>query len=171
MPSNRPSGFTLVELMIAIAVLAILLAIALPSFQQSLRSNRVATATNEMVASLALARSEALRNKRGGGVCASSNGTACGANWNDGWLVWADVNGNGALDAAEAVLRYSQLSPRLQGAGPGGGVVAFDARGRRQAAANQAVTLRPDECGGQPMQRTLTINASGQVTTVRGDCS
>lgn len=167
---DRHSGFTLIELMITIAVAAVLLAIGLPSFQQSLRSNRVATATNEMIGALSLARGEAIRNNGGGAVCPSTNGTACGGAWSDGWLVWADTNGNSALDAGEAVLRYSQGSPRLA-VSNSGGTVAFDARGRRRAAGDQTLTLRPDECADQPLQRTLTINASGQVTTVKGTCS
>ena len=170
MSPERQTGFTLVELMITIAVAAVLLAIALPSFQQSLRSNRVATATNEMIGALSLARSEAIRNNGGGAVCSSANGTACGGNWSDGWLAWADTNGNGALDAGERVLRYSQGNARLAVTNSGG-TVSFDSRGRRRAVGDQTLTLRPDECASQPLQRTLTINASGQVTTVKGACS
>ena len=170
MSRRQVSGFTLLELMVTVAIMAILLAIALPSFQSSLRSNRAATATNEMMASLSLARSEAIKNKGGGAVCPSSSGTACVGNWSDGWLVWADANGNSALDAGETVLRYSQGNPRLT-VNNSGGTVAFDPRGRRRAAGNQTLTLRPDECGSQPLQRTLTVNASGQVTTIKGACS
>ena len=166
---RRITGFTLIELMVTIAVAAVLLAIGLPSFQGSLRSNRAATATNEMIASLALARSEAIENKGGGAVCSSSNGTACVGNWSDGWLVWADANGNSTLDAGETVLRYSQGNPRLT-VNNSSGTVAFDPRGRSRAAGNQTLTLRPDECGSQPLQRTLTVNASGQVTIVKGAC-
>lgn len=170
MSRRQVSGFTLLELMVTVAIMAILLAIALPSFQSSLRSNRAATATNEMMASLSLARSEAIKNKGGGAVCPSSSGTACVGNWSDGWLVWADANGNSALDAGETVLRYSQGNPRLT-VNNSDATVAFDPRGRSRAAGNQTLTLRPDECGSQPLQRTLTVNASGQVTTVKGACS
>lgn len=162
------SGFTLIELMVAISVLAILLALGLPSFQASLRSNRVATATNEMIASISLARSEAIRSTRGGGVCPSADGAACGGAWSDGWLVWADADADGILDAGEAVLRYSRGNANLTADGPA--AIAFDARGRRRAAASQSVTLVPSECGGQPLQRTLTINASGQVKAARESC-
>ena len=170
MSRRQVAGFTLIELMVTIAVVAILAAIALPSFQSSLRSNRVATTTNEMIASLSLARSEAIRNNGGSAVCPSNSGTACAGNWSDGWLVWADANGNSALDAGETVLRYSRGNPKLT-VNNTGGTVAFDSRGRRRAAGNQTLTLRPDECASQPLQRTLTINASGQVTTVKGACS
>lgn len=170
MRSERQAGFTLTELMVVIAIVAILAALAVPSFQQSIRSNRVATATNEMLASLSLARSEAIRNKAGGGVCPSANGTACGGDWSDGWLVWADTNGNGTLDAGETVLRYRHGTSELTVTSDDT-TVAFDPRGRRRGNSDQAFVLRPTECGGQPLQRTVAVNASGQVTTTRGNCS
>ena len=170
MPSDRQAGFTLIELMVVIALLALLLALGLPSFQGSLRSNRVSTATNEMIASLSLARSEAIRSTRGSGVCSSADGTTCGGTWSDGWLVWGDANGNGALDAGEDVLRYSRGNESLAANGPSV-AVAFDSRGRRRATANQVLSLQPADCGGQPLRRTMTINASGQVRVVKGTCS
>src|SRR5690606_27487220 len=136
--------------------------------QSSLRSHRVATATNEMIASISLARSEAIRSTRGGGVCPSNDGAACGGSWSDGWLVWADANANGALDGGETVLRYSEGRSKLSAAGPA--AIAFDARGRRRAAADQSLTLAPDNCGGQPLQRALTINAAGQVKVAKETC-
>ncbi|KAF1686196.1 pre-pilin like leader sequence [Pseudoxanthomonas broegbernensis] len=170
MRPERQSGFTLIELLVTISVVAILLAWGLPSFQQSLRTNRIAASTNEMIASLALARSEAIRNARGSGVCASADGATCGTEWGSGWLVWADANGNGSLDSGETVLRYSQGRPQVSATGAAG-TITFDSRGRRRAAADQTLSLRPTDCGGQPMLRTLTVNAAGQVRTAKGACS
>ena len=106
MSKPTQQGFTLIELMVAIAVLAIMLAIGLPSFQGSLRSNRVATSTNDMLAALSLARTEAIRNTRGSAVCASADGLACDGEWDQGWLVFSDTDRNGALNAGEVILRY-----------------------------------------------------------------
>ena len=69
MPRRQNTGFSLIELMVVIAIVAVLLTLGLPSFQSSLRSNRIATTSTELLASLALARSEAVRSTRGGGVC------------------------------------------------------------------------------------------------------
>lgn len=168
---RNQSGFTLVELMITIVILAVLLGLGLPSFQGVMRSNRIATTTNELTASLSLARNEAIKRAQWAGVCPSSAGTACdGADWASGWLVWADSNGDGALGAGEDVLRFAAGRGGIVAGGAAAAVV-FDARGRRMAAADQVITLRPDECGDQPLQRTLTVNRTGQARIVKGDCS
>ncbi|MCF7750847.1 GspH/FimT family pseudopilin [Bacillus subtilis subsp. subtilis] len=168
----RPSkGFTLIELMVTIAVVAILAAIAFPSFQSTLRSNRVASGSNEASGLVALARSEAIRNKRGGGVCGSATGTSCDGSWNKGMLAWADVNGDGSYSTGEVVLRYVAVNPALQTAGPDATAIAFDARGRRRGADAQEISLQPSNCGTQLLRRRLTVNASGQVSTLKEKCS
>ncbi|HEY0335499.1 MAG TPA: GspH/FimT family pseudopilin [Stenotrophomonas sp.] len=170
MSCRRETGFTLVELMIAIAVLAILLAIGLPGFQGVLRSNRVATATNSMLGSLSLARSEAIKNAHGAAVCASNAGSACdGATWGAGWLVWNDVNGDQLLDANETVIQYTEGKPKLRG-DAAALTVAFDPRGRRRATVDQSIVLRPDECGSDPLQRTLRVMPTGQVKITKDVC-
>ena len=74
-------GFTLIEMMVTLVVLTILLSIGLPSFQGAIRDNRVTTKTNELIAAINLARSEAIR--RGEQVDVSPNA----GDWNQGWTV------------------------------------------------------------------------------------
>lgn len=166
---SRSAGFTLVELMITIAIAAILLAIALPSFQGSLRSNRLATSTNEMIATISLARWEAIRSRRGAGLCATADGSTCGTDWNQGWMVWADANGNGFLDApTDTVVRHVQASRGLN-LTAGSGTIAFNNRGGPAAATS--FTLKPSECpAAQQLVNTLTLNGSGQVKTEKSAC-
>ncbi|WDS36037.1 GspH/FimT family pseudopilin [Pseudoxanthomonas sp.] len=167
MSRDQVRGFTLIELMVTVAVLAILLAIALPSFQQTLRSNRVATSTNALIGTLALARSEAIRSTHGAAVCSSTNGTACGGSWSDGYLVWADANGDGALAATETVLKFTRGNGDIAITGPGN-AVQFDSRGR--AAVAVALTLRPPACGSAQLQRKIDVTITGQVKTTKEDC-
>lgn len=169
MYSRRSKGFTLVELMITIAVVAIMSAIAYPSFQSSIRSNRVAAAHNELLGLVNLARSEAVRSNRGGGVCGSTDGNSCDGNWAGGMMAFADADNSGTFSAGETVLRFNKIGSGMVVTGPAA-LIGFDARGRRRAAADQAVVMRPEQCGSQPLRRTMTVNASGQISSAKGAC-
>lgn len=170
MSLHRQNGFTLIELMVTIAVMAIVAAIAFPSFQSTIRSNRVASTNNEILGLLNLARSEAIRSNRGGGVCGSSDGVSCDGSWSGGMLAYADVNGDGALSSGETVLRFVGGNPKLKITGPSA-VVAFDGRGRRRASSDQEILLQPDVCSqGAPHKRTLMVNASGQIRSTKDAC-
>ncbi|WP_312237415.1 Tfp pilus assembly protein FimT/FimU [Stenotrophomonas sp.] len=171
MSVRRSKGFTLVELMVTLVVLGVLAAIAFPNFRGTIRSNRVSTSNNELVGMLSLARSEAIRNKQGGGVCASTQGLACDGNWSDGLMAWSDLDGNGSFNGADTVLRFARGSTDLAVTGPTPASIAFDARGRRRSAANQQILLAPAACKAGESNRTLTVNLSGQVRVVRGTCS
>jgi type IV fimbrial biogenesis protein FimT len=85
-------GFTLIELLITIVVLAVLMALAAPSFARLIASNRMATQTNEFIAGLHLARIEAVR--RGYPVTIRADGGA--SEFHPGWRVFSDTNGDGA---------------------------------------------------------------------------
>lgn len=166
MSRRQIAGFTLLELMVTIAIAAILLSIALPSFQSVMRSNRVATATNELLASLSLARSEAIRNTRGAGICASADGAACGSDWNAGWLVWSDTDGDGALDTGETVVRYTQgkASTTLTGTAS---TLAFDQRGRNRGV-ERTVGITPSDVT-TPV-RCITVSVTGQTRVTQTAC-
>lgn len=169
MYSTRTKGFTLVELMTVIAIVAILAAIAFPSFQGSMRSNRVATTSNELLASFALARTEAIRSKRGAGVCASANGTDCaGGGWNDGWIVWTDspLGTVGVLDPGETVVRY--VKPNQQMTMSGSAVIlGFDARGRSMAGV-QTLGVKPKDYATPA--RCVRVTLTGQVRIEQSAC-
>jgi type IV fimbrial biogenesis protein FimT len=106
--SHRPqAGFTLIELMVVIALVAILTILATPSFVGLIQSNRVSTEVNAFTGDLEFARSEAIKQGLPVSVCASSDGTSClGANtWQSGWIVFTDLDGSGTLAASDTVLR------------------------------------------------------------------
>lgn len=107
----RSKGMTLIELMVAITIVAILAAIAIPSFRRLTAENRTIAATNDLVTALNVARSEALRRSQNTVVCTSSDQATCSgsANWTDGWIVFADRNRNDAVDANELVQAWSAV--------------------------------------------------------------
>jgi type IV fimbrial biogenesis protein FimT len=102
----KQSGATLLELMVVLAVSAILLGIGVPSFVGLANSSRLTSATNELVSSLHLARSEAIKRNSRVVLCTSTMGTSCAASgsWQQGWLVFHDVNNNVVLDAGETMI-------------------------------------------------------------------
>ncbi len=108
---SRPiAGFTLIELIITVAVMAILMTLAAPSFQRILAKNRVEGLASELSAALNLARSEAIKRGATVTVCKSSNtsaavtatapacDTSTTATWPDGWLVFVDRGTHGIRD-------------------------------------------------------------------------
>lgn len=102
-------GFTLVELLFAVAVMAIVIGVAVPSFQNVVRNMRLTASTNDIVASLQLARSEALKRRAPVTVCTSTDAAFCAdADWNNGWIVFADDNGDGTRQAAEDLLQSAE---------------------------------------------------------------
>jgi len=118
--TETSKGFTLVELMVTIAIAGVLVGIAIPSFTSIISNNRLTTSANELVTALNLARSEAV--KRGVSVTVrkiddksstNKNKTAwASANWEQGWDVFTDANDNGEFDTGDDVLlkTYAALS-------------------------------------------------------------
>ena len=89
-PHREMRGFTLMELLVVIAVSGILLAVAVPAFSTFVLSERQSAETNSLAFSLDFARSEAIKQDNPGGieVCASSDGLTCtGGTWSQGWIV------------------------------------------------------------------------------------
>lgn len=104
-PVQAVRGFTLIELMVAIALLAVLLAMGVPSFAALLRQWRLDAAVDSFVGDLRLARSTATRTSRPVVLCVR-DGNTCGTStdWTAGWLVFSDLNGDNALDTGEPVI-------------------------------------------------------------------
>lgn len=107
--SHRTSGLTLIELMVTVSILAILMAVAIPSFQSMIASSQLTTATNDFMATLGQARSDAIRRGSRVTVCKSANGTQCvtTGDWHQGWIMFNDPGRSGAsanLDTGETII-------------------------------------------------------------------
>jgi type IV fimbrial biogenesis protein FimT len=97
---DKEPGFTLVELLIAMVVVTILLAIGAPAFKDFIKNNRVTSLINGHVSVIQLARSEALKRGTNMVVCASDDQTTCTGKdtWADGWILFSDLNLNNSPD-------------------------------------------------------------------------
>lgn len=101
-------GLTLVELLVALTIAAVLVSAAIPSFTWSIASYRISGQVNGWIGDLQFARAEAIKRGQTVTLCISSNGTSCAtgtSSWEPGWIVFADASGNATVDAGEAVLR------------------------------------------------------------------
>lgn len=112
-PGHDCRGTTLVELMVALALLAILLGLAAPGFERVAAGQRASAAVNTLVASFQQARMRALARTGHVGLCPSRDGASCsgGLEWQHGWLAWDDLDGNRRLDPGEPVLGRHQALP------------------------------------------------------------
>lgn len=111
--SNRrcitSAGFTLLELMIAVTIVATLAAIAISAYWSYLFQTRMAGEINNLAVSLYQARIDALSNGTPVSVCPSNNGVTCsGSRWEGGWIVFTDTGAPGQVDGTDAVLRIGQ---------------------------------------------------------------
>jgi type IV fimbrial biogenesis protein FimT len=169
----RNAGFSVVELMIIVAIVAIVATIAVPSFNDLIVQNRLSSQTNELIAGVGLARTAAIETNSGGGFCpANASQSGCGGSWQNGWLVWADANGNGNADPDE-VLSVGTVNEKDLLAGLP--EIRFDGRGRRESpapgAGNATLRLSAVVCpSGKGFVRTLTVTPVGSVTTDKESC-
>jgi type IV fimbrial biogenesis protein FimT len=172
MPGQR--GFTLIELMVTLAVMAIVLGLAVPGFQSVVNGNRLAGAANELMASLQTARMEAIRRNRRVTVCASANANAgenatCATSGVNGWIIFVDTNTDGDFDkAGDTLLRATSLDGNVEVSGTD--LVSYRADGLGRDAAGTLVTdgnvrLRIDT--SQPKQNVRCVGITTGGTTVR----
>lgn len=112
--SRLEKGFTLLEAFMVLAILAIVLAIAAPSFTQLIANKQVDSSVSQIAQAFNLARAEAVARNLPTSVCPNSNGN-CGASWAGGALVFVDQDQDGAQDAGDVTLEtiasdFSQLT-------------------------------------------------------------
>lgn len=160
--TNR--GITLIELLIALAILAITLSLAAPAFGALIEKTHVRTARSALAAALGTARISAVSRGLHVVVCPSRDQATCsgGIEWQAGWVVFADENRDRERQADEAVLSVGDALP------PGTAVVGSIGRPRVSyrpdgSATGTNLTLTFCERSGRVEASTLVVNNAGRV--------
>lgn len=106
---QRARGFTLIEMMIVLALMAIILGLGIPSFSNLMEKIAVESEAKMIVEGLRTARLTAIEEKQNIVVCASADGTSCSNPWNNGFIVYRDDNNSKTLNGNEEVLFSHQF--------------------------------------------------------------
>jgi type IV fimbrial biogenesis protein FimT len=160
-----PRGFTIVELMVTMLILAILIGFAVPTFRDAALSSRLTAHANDLLASAQIARSEAIKRNAAVTLCVSTDGSTCAdaGGWEQGWIIRTDdgvvLQRQEALAPEFRVTEANELTdlqfpPTVVGVGPASFTVC-----------------RATPVGRQ--ERVLTITVSGAASVQRtevGDC-
>jgi len=146
---KRASGFTLIELMVTLAIAVILTTVAVPSFRSVIQDNRLTTTANTLVTTVTLARSEAV--KRGQTVSVEPRSSS---DWNTGWEVWVDKGGS------DEVLLWT-YAPLGNGSSISSSAttVQYEASGRVAAAACFDLALT-----GTSKTKSVDVEATGRAS-------
>jgi len=152
-----PRGFTLVELMVAILILAILIGFAVPSFRDAALSSRLTAHANDLLASAQIARSEAIKRNAVVTLCVSTDGNTCAGDggWEQGWIV-VTVDG-------DVIQRQEALAPEFRVTETIDGRTDLDFPPTVVGVASASFTVcRAEPVGSQ--ERVLTIRPSGAAS-------
>lgn len=161
---RQAAGFSLIELIVVLSILAILLGIAIPNVQDFLVNYRASAQANDLIADIAFARGEAARLGRSVQVIAD------GA-WEDGWLVGTDVNGDGFVSGAAEVFRSHGPIEEDYGLVEGASVTSltFGPMGDLTVPTSHKVELAVCQPEGFSRHRAVVVNAIGRASIHKWD--
>lgn len=163
----RSTGFTLIELVTTLAIVAVLLAVGLPGFGEAFARLRVQTAMHRVSTDLAMARSSAIMRRSPVVACPGTGMSGCrgDADWSHGWIVFADPDGNRKPDAGSDLLRVSDPpsgAGRTLRLGATRNFVRYQRDGR---SAGTNLTVRV--CRGGTLNGEVVVNNLGRVRSAR----
>lgn len=183
MNARSENGFTLYELLITVLVIGVVLTLGIPNLSEFTANSRITTTANDLHSSFQLARSEAARAKAPVTICASdspmADPPACNANFNNGWIIFVDLNGSITVEPGEAVLRRHPAPPSQLTITTNGGASYFGfaatGLGRGDVGGNPAVQTavicdgrgNVVAAGGSSAARFLVVTPIGRATVLR----
>lgn len=173
---STQAGFTLIELMVTLAVLAILITVAVPSFTDMINNNRSVALSEALTNALNFTRSEAVKRGARVSICASDNGTGCTAvnTWSSGWIVFVDTAASDtAAPIVGQVLRVKRIEHNKAAItivqGGAGRFIRFTGLGALGRFAPVGFESKIADCTGRNA-RNITIGGAGVISVTKSDC-
>jgi len=159
------AGFTLVELIVVVALAVILVTLAAPSFQGLIQNTRASSRANEFISAVSLARSEAVKRGTAVELCASADAASCSnvdSDWTTSWIVQEEDSGN-------PIRAWSDMASGMQlNEASNATSVTFNSRGELDSTTSFDFELWFDGCTGDKT-RDISINAVGRTAVNRND--
>ncbi len=177
--AKKNQGFSLLELLVTLAIAAIVLGIGLPSFKQVMADSQMTAVSNALVYSVHTARSESVERMQPVGICTSTNpmelaaGCDNGVGYDSGWIVYVDEDGNGSRNGNETVVHRVEAPGAAFSFTPDNvyaNQIYFNASGSSVNVANVPLsgTIVIDFMGGAE-KRDISVSANGRVSTKAHD--
>lgn len=165
----RAAGFTLLDCVITMAIAAILLAIAVPSFRYVTNANRMTGEVNGLLGDLEFARAEAIKEGVTVTACASANGQSCSGStsWQAGWIVFSDPTDVGVVDPGEVILRVQNpfTSTDTFQASNAVSVITFNREGYAIGIPKGTLITLHDATSNSAWTRCLSVSFIGLLVT------
>jgi len=168
----RAGGFTLIELMVTLSVLAILAAAAIPNFSSFLHRSRMTSESSRLISDIETARSEAARRNATVTICPTADGASCTDDWSRRRVIFIDADSDGQIGASEEVVRHSD-APNARTAVvasniPSGTVVRFRSFG---ASTPPNAAWQFCEHGSTADGLTVSLTGTGRASSQQAACN
>ena len=170
---THSKGFTLLELVIVIAILGITTAFAAPELSTMIKNNRISGSANDFVAALQFAKAEAASQLNNVTICKKNNtstGCTAGGDWQQGWIVFADTNGNAGVDAGEAILlNHEVLHTNITFGGTAGvtSSITYRPSGTTSITTVQTLIMCDDRSFDDNASRGILITITGRGSVMK----
>lgn len=183
MKKRTQLAFTLMELMVVLAIAGVLLTLAVPNIQGFIKNNKMTGVANDMLTALSMARNESIKLQQPVALCASTNAAAANptctvGTFSSGWVVWVDTNNNGLHDNGERVITsHGSLDPKISAGANNQYLVSYAGTGFTQTnPGGRVATTQMAMCddrhntataGTLSAARGVTVNNTGRARVTR----
>ncbi|MGI2039078.1 GspH/FimT family pseudopilin [Shewanella frigidimarina] len=161
---KRTYGFTLIELMVTVAVSAILLAVAAPSFTSLYNNTSAASAIGNIENSIAFARNQAINFGRKVSICPGS-GSSCSGNWINGYIIFIDDDGDNTSDSGTETLKVIQGFNSKDFIKASSTLITFGMDGMLSSTSSISIHYCPSKKNSE-YSKGISISPSGKIASI-----